>query len=64
MTNEQWEESDDKALSMIQLCLATNVRREVLDQTITTDPQLQLEEALYMAKSLANEIRLKERLYM
>ena len=33
MIDEQWEELDKKALSTIQLCLATHVLREVLDKT-------------------------------
>ena len=62
MTDEQWEELDEKALSTIQLRLATHALREVLDKTTTADLWLRL-EALYMTKSLANKIRLKERLY-
>ena len=31
MTDEQWEELYEKALSMIQLCLATVVLHDVLD---------------------------------
>uniref|UniRef100_A0A7C9EBU4 Uncharacterized protein n=1 Tax=Opuntia streptacantha TaxID=393608 RepID=A0A7C9EBU4_OPUST len=62
MTDEQWEELDEKALSTIQLCLAPPVLREVLDKTTTAEIWLAL-ESLYMTKSLANKIRLKERLY-
>ena len=78
MTEEQWAEQkkkkcglladyeqkelEEKALFAIQLCLAPHVLLEVLDKTITVDLWAQLEE-LYIMKSLANKIRLKERLY-
>jgi len=35
MTNKQWEELKEKALSTIQLYLATQVLRKLLDQTNT-----------------------------
>jgi len=35
ITNEQWEELDEKAFSVIQLCLETYVLREILDATTT-----------------------------
>ena len=62
MTEEQWEEPDEKALSTIQLCLASHDLCEVLDGTTTADLQLKL-ESLYMTKSLTNKICLKECLY-
>lgn len=62
MTDEQWEKLDEKALSTIQLCLAAHVLREVLDKATMVDLWLGL-EALYMTKSLANQLHLKERLY-
>jgi len=43
----------------MQLCLMTHVLREVLEKTTTAH----LWHALCMMKSLANKIRLKERLY-
>ena len=51
-----------KAVSAIQLCLAPHVLREVLDRTTALELWSRLEE-LYMQKSLANKIRLKEKLY-
>ena len=63
MTDEQWEELDEKALSIIQLCMVTHVLHEVLDKTTTVDLWLRL-EALYMTKSPPNKTRLKERLYL
>ena len=62
MTNEQWEELDEKALSSIQLSLSKEVLCEVANETTTAELWLKL-ESLYMTKSLANKIRLKERLY-
>lgn len=62
MTDEQWDELDEKALSAIQLCLSKEVLREVVHETTASGLWLRL-ESLYMTKSLANKLRLKERLY-
>ena len=62
LMDEEWEELELKAVSAIQLCLAPHVLREVLDKATAVDLWTRLEE-LYMTKSLANKIRLKERLY-
>ena len=62
MTDEQWDELDEKALSAIQLCLSKEVLREVANETTAAALWLKL-ESLYMTKSLANKLRLKERLY-
>ncbi|KAG6502742.1 hypothetical protein ZIOFF_035029 [Zingiber officinale] len=62
MTDEQWEELDEKALSAIQLCLTREVLREVIHETTTAGLWLKL-ESQYMTKSLANKLRLKDRLY-
>ena len=62
LTDEDWEELELKAVSAIQLCLAPHVLREVLDRTTALELWSRLEE-LYMQKSLANKIRLKEKLY-
>ena len=40
MTDEQWEELDEKTLSTIQLCLTTHILYEVLDNTTMRNPQL------------------------
>jgi len=63
MTDDQWDDFDEKTLSIIQLCLAPHVLPEGLDKTTTASlwPTL---ATLYMAKSLANKIYLKEHLYM
>ena len=62
MTDEQWEDLDEKALSTIQLYLAPHVLHKVLDKTTIVDLWLVL-QALYMMKSLNNKIHLKECLY-
>ena len=51
MTDEQCQVLDEKALSTIQLYLTKELLREVIH-----------EASLYMTKSLANKLRLKERL--
>ena len=62
MTDEQWQELDEKALSAIQLCLTKEVLREVIHEETASGLWLKL-ESLYMTKSLANKLCLKERLY-
>ena len=62
MTEEQWDEMDEKALSAIQLCLSREVLREVINEKSTAGIWGKL-ESLYMTKSLANKLRLKERLF-
>ncbi|KAL6493219.1 hypothetical protein OROGR_032978 [Orobanche gracilis] len=62
MTDKQWDELDEKALSSIQLCLYKEVLREVANERTAASLWLKL-ETLYMAKSLANKFRLMERLY-
>lgn len=61
MIVEKWDELDEKALSAIQLCLSKEVLREVVHETTATGLWLKL-ESLYMTKSVANKIRLKEQL--
>ena len=62
LTDYESEELEERAPSAIQLCLAPHVLRELLDKTTAVGLWVRLEE-LYMSKSLANKIRLKERLY-
>jgi hypothetical protein len=62
MTDDQWDEMDEKALSSIQLCLSKEVLREVVKETTAAGLWLKL-ETLYMTKNLANKLRLKERIY-
>ena len=62
MVDEQWNELDEKAVSAIQLCLSREVLREVINEDTAAGLWKKLEN-LYMTKSLANTLRLKERLY-
>ena len=62
MTDDQWDELDEKALSSIQLCLSKEVLREVVNETTVAGLWLKL-ETLYMTKNLANKLRLKEHVY-
>nr|GEW03190.1 retrovirus-related Pol polyprotein from transposon TNT 1-94 [Tanacetum cinerariifolium] len=62
MSNEDWLELDKKALATVQLFLTQEVLREVIHETTTTGLWLKL-ESLYMIKSLANNLRLKDHLY-
>jgi len=52
LTDEEWEELELKEVSVIQLCLAPHVLRQVLDKTTAVDLWIRLEE-LYKTKSLA-----------
>ncbi|GJX70600.1 retrovirus-related pol polyprotein from transposon TNT 1-94 [Tanacetum coccineum] len=62
MSDEDWLELDEKALATIQLFLTREVLHEVIHETTTAGLWLKL-ESLYMTKSLANKLRLKDRLY-
>jgi hypothetical protein len=62
MTDDKWEDLDEKTLSALQLSLSTDVLREVMNEKSAAALWKKLEE-LYMTKSLANKLRLKERLY-
>jgi hypothetical protein len=62
MTDDKWEDLDEKALSALQLSLSIDVLREVMNGKSAAALLKKLEE-LYMTKSLANKLRLKERLY-
>ena len=50
LTDDEWEELEEKALSAIQLCLAPHVLREVLDKATVVEFWVRLEE-LYITKS-------------
>jgi len=62
MTDDQWDELDEKAFSSIQLCLSKEVLREVVNETTAAGLWLKL-ETRYMTKNLANKLRLKECIY-
>ena len=53
---------DEKALPTVQLCLSHEVLREVINEKSATCIWSKL-EFLYMTKSLAHKLRVKERLF-
>lgn len=63
MTEEDKEDMDEKALTSIQLCLSNEVLREVVHEKTATDLWQKL-ETLYLTKTLANRLHLKQRLFM
>ncbi|MFQ6629260.1 hypothetical protein Gotur_007395 [Gossypium turneri] len=62
MDQLEWEELDEKTLSTIQLYFTNNVLQEILKEKTIYALWKKL-EALYMTKSLANMLVLKQRLY-
>ena len=59
MSNEDWNEIDEKALSAIRLCLADDVLFNIVSETTAAGLWTKL-ESLYMTKSLTNKILLKQ----
>ena len=62
MTEDEWDEMDDRALSAIRLCLADDVLFNIVSEKTATGLWSKLEK-LYMTKSLTNRILLKLQLY-
>ena len=62
MTDDKWQDIDVIAMSAIQLSLSFDVLREVMHEKSAATLWNKLEE-LYMTKSLANKLHLKQRLY-
>jgi len=62
MSNEDWEEMDLKATSMVQLCLVVEVMYNVMNEEIVIGLWSKL-EMLYMTKSLSNKLYIKKQLY-
>ena len=62
MIDEERKEIGMKAVSTICLCLATEVKYNVLNETSLVDLQKKLEN-MYMSKSLTNHLFLKKELY-
>ena len=62
MSNEDWNEIDEKALSAIRLCLADDVLFNIVSETTAAGLWTKL-ESLYMTKSLTNKILLKRQLF-
>ena len=62
MADDKQEDLDEKASSALQLSLSPDLLREVMNAKTATELWKQLEK-LFMTKSLANKLRLKERIY-
>eukprot|EP00253_Pinus_taeda_P004912 PITA_04912 len=62
MTDDEWTEMDERALSVIRLCLADDVLFNIVSEKTTVVLWTKLEK-LYMTKSLTNRILLKRQLY-
>ena len=58
MTDDEWSNNDDIALSGIQLCLVDDVLFNIVSEKTATGLWTKLEK-LYMTKSLTNKILLK-----
>ena len=58
MTDDEWSDIDDRALSDIWLCLADDVLFNIMSEKTTTGLWTKLEK-LYMTKSLTKRILLK-----
>ena len=59
MTEDEWEDLDAKALSIICLCLVDDLLFNIIEETSTASPL----ESLYMTKSVKKIIYLKRQLY-
>jgi hypothetical protein len=62
ITNEDWDDIDARALSVIRVCLADDVLFNIVAEKKATGLWMKL-ESLYMTKSLTNRIFLKRQLY-
>ena len=62
MSNEDYNEIDEKTLSVIRLCLVDDVLFNIVSETIAAGLWTKL-ESMYMTKSLTNKILLKRQLF-
>jgi hypothetical protein len=62
ITNDDWDEIDARALSVICLCLANDVMFNIVSEKTVVGLWSKM-ESLYMTKSLTSRIYLKRRLY-
>ncbi|KAK5803339.1 hypothetical protein PVK06_030984 [Gossypium arboreum] len=62
LNKTEWEKLDEKALSAIHLCLANTALQEVLMEKTSSALWKRL-ETLYVTKSLANRLVLKQHLF-
>ena len=63
MSDDEWEELDMRAASLIRLCLAKNVLANIQGTTSAKELWERLEE-LYQAKSVCNRFYLKEQFHL
>jgi len=63
MEDEDWNDLDARALSIVRLCLADEVLFNIAKEMTTTGLWTKL-ESLYMKKNLSNIIFLKRQLYI
>eukprot|EP00253_Pinus_taeda_P017069 PITA_17069 len=62
ITDDEWDEMDERVVSAIRLCLADDVLFNIVPKTTAVGLWTKLEK-LYMTKSLTNRILLKRQLY-
>eukprot|EP00253_Pinus_taeda_P027912 PITA_27912 len=62
ITDSEWAEMDERAITAIRLCLADDVLFNIVSETTAASLWTRLEK-LYMTKSLTNRILLKRQLY-
>eukprot|EP00253_Pinus_taeda_P028922 PITA_28922 len=62
ITDNEWAEMDERAISAIRLCLADDVLFNIVSETTAAGLWMKLEK-LYKTKSLTNRILLKRQLY-
>ena len=63
MTDNKWEEIDEKARSTIQLSFANEVLREVISEKTAKSLRWEKLESLYLKKTLTNKLYKKQCLY-
>jgi hypothetical protein len=62
ITDNDWDEMDERALSSIHLCLADDVMFNIVSEKTVAGLWMKM-ESLYMTKSLMNKMFLKIQLY-
>ena len=62
MSNADWEDLDERAMSTIRLSMANEILSDILDEK-TTKLMWKKLESLYMTKSLSNKLFMKKQLF-
>ncbi|PON68556.1 hypothetical protein PanWU01x14_095270 [Parasponia andersonii] len=62
MSDEEWDDMDERAVTTIRMCLAKNVLANVLGIITAKDLWRKFEE-LYQAKGVSNRVYLKEQFH-